>query len=89
MIGIVPSVVTSSDIRKCASTLMRDLKLLRCYSLREPQNTGFKALDHSSCAFTVRLKLEIDNINDKIVPRAVNDAIDDSFQEHMKEQAEK
>ena len=88
-IGIVPSVVTSSDIRKSASTLMRDLQLLRCYTLREPQIANSTTSQHSSCAFTGRLTWEIDYINDKIVPQAVNEAIDDSFQGHMKEQAEK
>ena len=87
-IGIVPSFITSSDIRMSASELMRQLRLIRCYSLREPiVNAG--TFHHSKCVFTEKLKQDIDRINKDVVPLAINVAVDDSFRKHMKEQAEK
>ena len=87
-IGIMPSTITSSDIRISASELMRQLQLIRCYSLGDIHLNGLKT-DHSRCAFTGKLKKDIDDINKNIVPFAINVAIDDSFREHMTEQAGK
>ena len=87
-IGIMPSTITSSDIRTSVSELMHRLQLIHCYSLRDPQSYYLET-DHSKCAFTKKLNQDIDHITKNVVPLAVYLAIDDSFQKHMKEQAEK
>ena len=86
-IGIMPSAVTSTNIRTSVSELMRQLQLIHCYSLRDPQSHSLT--DHSKCAFTEKIKRDIDHINKNVVPLAINVAFSDSFQKHMKEQAEK
>ena len=88
-IGIKPFAITSSDIRTSVLELMRQLQLIHCYTLRNTQSYNSFKVDHSKCAFTEKLKQDIDHINKNVVPLAINLAISDSFREHMKEQAEK
>ena len=87
-IGIMPSTINSSDVRMSVSELMHQLKLIHCYCLRDPKSQLLTE-DHSKCAFTEKLKQDIDHINENVVLLAINVAIDDSFREHMKGQAEK
>ena len=84
----MPSAITSSDIRMSVSELMRQLQLIHCYSLRKPESDYLKT-DHSRCAFTEKLKQDIDHITKYDVPVAMKLVIDDSFRKHMTEQAEK
>lgn len=85
-IGIWPSTVTSSDIRMSVSDMMRQLKSIHCYKLKE---TRAYRVDHSICVFTTELQKEVDRIKEYVLPLAMDMVIDESYRKHMEEQARK